>query len=133
MQEVLHKSCLMYLMGLASQELQAAEMTSLRWEVDDGTLTQAGMREKMRFGEERYEELSMECSNLKTQMNHLQTQLSSLQHEYSTVQAESAKLQTERAQLWDEQGELVETVHGLRAQANTLEEAAVLTEVRHSV
>ena len=133
MQEALYKSCLTYLMDHASQEQQAAELASLRQEVEGSTLKQAGMRDKMQFGEMRYEELSMDCSNLKTQMNHLQTQLSSLQHELSTVRTESAKLQTERAQLWDEQGTLVKTVHSLRAQANTLEEAAVLTEVRHSI
>ena len=133
MQEALHKSCLMYLMGHASQEQQAAEVASLRWEVDDGTLKQAGMRDKMQFGEMRYEELSMDCINLKNQINNLHKQLSGLQHEYSTVRTESAKLQTERAQLLDEQGNLAETVHSLRAQANTLEQAAVLTEVRHSV
>ena len=120
----------MYLMGCASQEQQAAEVAFLRQEVEDSRLAQAGMRDKMQFGEELCEELGMDCSNLKIQSDSLQTQFSGLQHEYSTARTENARLQTERAQLWEEQGKLAETVHSLRAQANTLQEAAVLTEVR---
>ena len=128
-----NKSCLTYLMGCASQEQQAAEISSLRHEMEDSTLKQAGMCEKMQFGEELYQELGMYCSNLKIQSDNLQTQFSGLQHEYSTARTENARLQTERAKLWEEQGKLAETVHSLRAQGNTLEKAAVLTEVRHSI